>query len=272
MATFGLASRQPCASASNASASPISSRAAGRSRPENAPVDLLQSGDLRVDAGAIFGEPGRVCARRGRPARQCANAGAHSEQKGADLVMQVAGDVFALFVLHMDHAPHEPAIFFVEPLQRCRQRVDSFGDDDEFRRAVGGNAHRMFAALQTLQALRERRDRTQRSRHGERNEREGGDGDSRAADREPDDLLPNLGDLIRGIGSDHDRGPAAGFDSGHGGVRQHEPGEPLRRAVDVLPRGRLLSGERDANMAQPSRVGEKSRDLRLRVWRRVKSR
>ena len=186
--------------------------------------------------------------------------------------MQVARDVFALFVLHMDHAPHEPAIFFVEPLQRRRQRVDPFGDDDELRRAIGGNAHRMFAALETLQALRERRDRTQRSRHGERDEREGGDGDSRAADREPDDLLPNFGDLIRGIGSDHDRGPPAGFDSGHSGVRQHEPGEPLRRTVDVLPRVRLLSGERDANMAQPSRVGEKSRDLRLRVWRRVKSR
>ena len=122
----------------------------GTQPPENAPVDLLQGGDLRIDARAIVGETRGVGARSGGAARQRADAGADSEEEGTDLVMQVARDILALFVLHMNHAPHQPAIFFVELLQRRGQRIDPLRDDDEFRRAVGGNAHRMFAAFQTL--------------------------------------------------------------------------------------------------------------------------
>ncbi len=113
---LGCGSRQPCASASNAPARPISSSAAGRSRPRMRRLTCCNAASLFVDAPTIRRERGRVR----RLAGQRPDAGADGEQKGADLVMEVAGDVAPLLVLHVDHAPREPAVLVVEPFAASR--------------------------------------------------------------------------------------------------------------------------------------------------------
>ncbi len=172
----------------------------GAQSRQNAAVDLLQRGDLRVDPGAVRLEP---IARGLAP--QGADAGADREQKRADFVVQIARDVAALVLLHMDHASQQPVMLVVEPREARRQRVDPVGDGDKFRRAAARNAQGALAPLQPGEALGQRRDRRQRARHRDEDQSEGRQRDKPAANRQSDDLLPDFGDFVGGIGRDQQR-------------------------------------------------------------------
>ena len=132
----------------------------GGSQPgQDAAIDLLQGGDLRVDAGAVGLDPAEPAA-----APQSPDAGANGEEKWPDLVVQVAGDVAALILLHIDHAPQQAMIFAVEPSEARRQGVDALGDGVELGRAAARNAQDSIAAFQARQALGQRGHRRQRVR------------------------------------------------------------------------------------------------------------
>ena len=179
--------------------------------------------------------------------------------------MQIAGDIAALVLLNMDHAPQQPVVLLVEPRETRRQRVDPVGDGDELGRAAAGNAGGALAPLQPGEPLGQRRNGRQRARHRDEDQSEGRQRDKPAANRQRDDLLPDFGDFIGGIGRDQHRALRA---SGHlyprdAGARRRQRGKPAWRAAGARGRGRRL-GALDENPQMAERAPLRQQPVQLR--------